>query len=183
MSKAPLAALALILAALPALAGPREETLAGISRCADLPDDRTFLDCLYGAAQPMRARLGLTPAPQGQVRLVPPAYVASSVPPSSVPVPSAYGPPPPRTSALENVLGGNTVPGWLETFSFDEHGLFTTTLSNGEIWRQDPSDRARAHWRGRASDYGIKLVKDAGGRSGQLVVRGDATPYLVRRLR
>ena len=41
----------------PALAGPREDSLAAISRCASLPDDRTFLDCVYGAMQPMRADL------------------------------------------------------------------------------------------------------------------------------
>ena len=64
--------LPLVLLALPALAGPREDTLAGISRCASLPDDRTFLDCIYGAAQPMRGKLGLPPAPAGQMRLVPP---------------------------------------------------------------------------------------------------------------
>src|SRR3984957_8793892 len=58
--------------ALPAMADPREETLAGISRCAGLPDDRTFLDCIYGAAQPMRAALGLSPALPAQQLLVPP---------------------------------------------------------------------------------------------------------------
>src|SRR5215469_3774049 len=56
----------------PALAGPREDSLAGVSRCASLPDDRTFLDCVYGAMQPMRAELGLAPALQAQQRLVPP---------------------------------------------------------------------------------------------------------------
>jgi hypothetical protein len=175
-----LMALAASAQAFPAWAGPREDTMSGISRCAALPDDRAFLDCIYGAAQPMRIRLGLPPAPAAQQRLVPPAYAA----PVSVPAARAMARVPrDTTSTLGNVLGGNTSPGWLESFTFDGHGLFTVTLSNGEIWRQDPSDPARAHWNGRASDFGIKLAKDAGGRTGQLFVRGDDLLYRVTRLR
>ncbi|MDB5733540.1 MAG: hypothetical protein JWN16_177 [Alphaproteobacteria bacterium] len=168
--------------ATPALAGPREDTMAGISRCASLPDDRAFLDCIYGAAQPMRTRLGLPAAPVAQQRLVPPAYAATapvSVPPARAMARVSKD----TTSTLGNVLGSNTSPGWLEAYTFDGHGLFTVTLSNGEIWRQDPSDPARAHWNGRASDYGVKLAKDAGGRSGQLFVRGDDPLYRVIKLR
>ena len=65
-----------VLAVVPAIAGPREDTLAGISRCTALSDDRAFLECIYGAAQPLRARLGLLPALDAQVRLVPPAPAA-----------------------------------------------------------------------------------------------------------
>ncbi len=166
----------------PALAGPREDTMSGISRCATLPDDRAFLDCIYGAAQPMRARLGLPPAPAAQQRLVPAGYATPVAAPVAAPRAMARVPKD-TTSTLGNVLGGNNTPGWLESFSFDGRGLFTVTLSNGEIWRQDPSDPARAHWRGRASDYGIKLAKDAGGRTGQLFVRGDDPLYRVIKLR
>jgi len=181
--------LPLVLLALPAFAGPREDTLAGISRCASLPDDRTFLDCIYGAAQPMRGKLGLPPAPAGQVRLVPPA--ASYAPP-----PTAYAAPPaPRTatprmaaseptiSTFSSLMGNDTSAGWIETYSFDSKGLFTVTFSNGQIWRQDASDPNRAHWNGRASDYSIKFAKDASGRNGQLMVRGDNGLYQLHRLR
>jgi hypothetical protein len=168
----------LIALTVPAMAGPREDTMSGISRCATLPDDRSFLDCLYGAAQPMRTRLGLPPAPAAQQRLVPPAYAVPVAAPRA-----AMRPQKDNTSTLGNVLGGNPTPGWLENFTFDGRGLFTVTLSNGEIWRQDPSDPARAHWNGRASDYGIKLAKDAGGRTGQLFVRGDDPLYRVNKLR
>jgi hypothetical protein len=46
-----------------------------------------------------------------------------------------------------------------------------------------PPAPARAIGRGRASDYGIKLAKDAGGRTGQLFVRGDDPLYRVVKLR
>jgi len=173
--------LPLVLLALPAFAGPREDTLAGISRCAALPDDRTFLDCIYGAAQPMRGKLGLPPAPVGQVRLVPPA--AASVPPRAAAPRMAVAAPEPTISTFSSLMGNDTSAGWIETYSFDQHGLFTVTFSNGQIWRQDASDPNRAHWNGRASDYSIKFAKDASGRNGQLMVRGDNGLYQLHRLR
>lgn len=188
--------LPLVLLALPAFAGPREDTLAGISRCASLPDDRTFLDCIYGAAQPMRGKLGLPPAPAGQVRLVPPA-AAYAPAPTTTPMPAYVPPPAPRAAAprmaaaapepaistFSSIMGNDTSAGWIETYSFDSKGLFTVTFSNGQIWRQDASDTNRAHWNGRASDYSIKFAKDTSGRNGQLMVRGDAGLYQLHRIR
>ena len=46
-----------------ALADSRDDVISGLTRCAALTDDRQWLDCYYGAAQPMRAWLGLSPAP------------------------------------------------------------------------------------------------------------------------
>jgi hypothetical protein len=44
-------------------------------RCAEIGDARVWLDCYYGAAQPVRVGLGLQPAPAAQVKLAlsPPA--------------------------------------------------------------------------------------------------------------
>ena len=53
-----------------AYADTREDVVAGLTRCAALTDDRQWLDCYYGAAQPMRAWLGLSPAPQSQLKLL-----------------------------------------------------------------------------------------------------------------
>jgi hypothetical protein len=65
----------LLLAALPAEARPRDDALAGAFRCAVISDARAWLDCYYGAAQPVRAGLGLAPATAAQVKLAlaPPA--------------------------------------------------------------------------------------------------------------
>src|SRR5436853_3996123 len=63
----------LVLLAQNAVAGPaRDEVMSGAARCAGIADDRTWLDCFYGSAQPMRATLGLPPAPPAQTKLVPP---------------------------------------------------------------------------------------------------------------
>src|ERR1700722_19070476 len=73
-------ALGLASLALPVMAGPRDDVLYGISRCGGIANDRTWLDCVYGAAQPMRARLGLPPAPASQQALVPPPIPGQAAP-------------------------------------------------------------------------------------------------------
>jgi plasmid stabilization system protein ParE len=59
----------------PAQARPRDDALAGAFRCAAIADSRIWLDCYYGAAQPVRAALGLSPALSTQLKLAasPPA--------------------------------------------------------------------------------------------------------------
>jgi len=59
----------------PAQARPRDDALSGAIRCGAIADSRQWLDCYYGAAQPMRAALGLAPALKAQVQLAasPPA--------------------------------------------------------------------------------------------------------------
>src|ERR1700744_5992151 len=58
-------------------ADTRGDVLSGISRCSAIADDHTWLNCIYGAAQPMRGQLGLPPAPPSQTSLVPAAAPAS----------------------------------------------------------------------------------------------------------
>ena len=55
-----------------AQADTRDDIIAAIQRCGVIHDNRVWLDCAYGAIQPMRAQLGLQPAPEFQQRLVPP---------------------------------------------------------------------------------------------------------------
>lgn len=160
----------------PAWAGPREDTLSGISRCASLPDDRTFLDCIYGAAQPMRAKLGLVPAPASQQRLVPPTapVLAQTPPPSAGPAPAA-----PQTAGILGMFKGDGL--HMAAYSFDKRGLFTVTLSDGTVWRQDVLDSNFAHFGGKASNYAVTLVDGGPGKS-RMTVRGEGGPYLVERL-
>jgi hypothetical protein len=65
----------LLLAAQPAAARPRDDALAGAFRCSVIAESRQWLDCYYGAAQPVRAALNMAPALAAQVRLAsaPPA--------------------------------------------------------------------------------------------------------------
>jgi hypothetical protein len=65
----------LLLAAQPATGRPRDDALAGAFRCSVIGDSRQWLDCYYGAAQPVRTALNLAPALPAQVALAtaPPA--------------------------------------------------------------------------------------------------------------
>ena len=58
-----------------AQARSHDDVMAGAFRCAAVGNGRQWLDCYYGAAQPLRGQLGLAPAPASQVDLVaaPPA--------------------------------------------------------------------------------------------------------------
>jgi hypothetical protein len=72
MMKAGLFALVAMVCALgPGLAQarPRDDVMAGAFRCAAIGDSRQWLDCYYGAAQPVRAGLGLAPPSAAQLRL------------------------------------------------------------------------------------------------------------------
>lgn len=69
--------LAALLSVLPgtASARPRDDALSAAFHCAAITDSHNWLDCYYGAAQPVRAVLGLQPVPAQQAELVanPPA--------------------------------------------------------------------------------------------------------------
>ena len=104
-----IAALAVIawLPAGSACADIRDDIIAGAARCAQIRDNAQWLDCYYGAAQPMRSQLGLPPAPQAQIRLF------TSTTPEILPHPSA------TQAAFDVRMAG---------FSFDRNGIFTATL-------------------------------------------------------
>jgi len=157
-----LTALCAFLAA-PALAAPRDEAFAGISRCAALSDDRALLDCIYGAAQPLRAELGLPPAPPEQIHQVPPELLPTQ-PQDAVAIARASG-------ALH-----------MTSYGFDSNGHFTVTISNGETWRQSHDDIKLARWHGKATDYAVSLTKDFFG-GYKLKVQGDPRTYFVQPVR
>ena len=121
----------------PARADTRDDVMAAMQRCAVMQDDRTWLECTYGAQQVMRAKLGLPPAPEYQQRLVPPASSVSasvSAPAPVRPVSSA-----PRRSSFWQVLTGSAPPvaaSTLTAIEYDGQGAFVITLQNGQVWQQ-----------------------------------------------
>jgi len=132
---------------LPAVADTRDEVLAAMQRCQAIPDDRTWLDCTYGAQQMMRAKLGLPPAPEFQQRLVPPAagpYQASTSPTQAGSQANAGKPAPlsRRKASFFQILTGTAQPlaiSNLTDIRYDSRGAFLLTLQNGQVWHQvDP---------------------------------------------
>jgi hypothetical protein len=93
MKRCTVVALCLAASATPAMADSRDLVLERMSRCYPLADTRQYLECLYGAVQPLRSELGLPQAPQAATfaaQFARPAPQAAYVPaaPSAGPAPA-----------------------------------------------------------------------------------------------
>jgi hypothetical protein len=170
----------------PAVADPREDVVSGVARCAVLTDDRQWLDCYYGAAQPMRASLGLAPAPQAQVKLLSAQPQHATVLPATVARAAVRtGPPPmPRHSGLFDFVGGsdvvNNAP--LKSYEMSSDG-FTVTLPDGQVWRQTPDDASKrpVRWHEPASSMRV-TISQAAMHTFNLVVGDENTHHKVTRI-
>jgi hypothetical protein len=128
----------------------RDAVLANALRCYAIADERQWLDCYYGAAQPMRARLGLKPAPQ---KAAPPA-LAMAAPASAQPLDRfPHGPAIPR--------GASRVVSPMAAYAFTKFHIFTVTLANGQVWRQLSGDTKYAHWTKPAASYTVTITHGA----------------------
>jgi hypothetical protein len=169
----------LILLTQGALADPaRDEVMSGAARCAGIADNRAWLDCFYGSAQPMRALLGLAPAPPAQVKLVPPpgaAYVSPDAP--------RYAP---RQETSRGILGdilGSSKPVAanvpMASYKFERGGFFTVVLKNGQSYRQEESDLVFANWNRPASTYLVTITSA----SDKFVLKVKGEPGVVFHVR
>src|ERR1044071_5641109 len=153
---------------LQAQADTRDEIKAGIERCGVIHDNRVWLDCVYGAVQPMRAQLGLQPAPEFQQRLVPPPPLCMAPPPPPAPAAAPARAPVPAPNAArvasksrpkvgfwKNLLGDAppVTVSRMSSYSFDKNGGFLVTLDNGQQWRQTEIEGGTARWTREASAY------------------------------
>jgi hypothetical protein len=133
--------------AAPAHADTRDDVMAAMQRCSIIQDERTWLDCTYGAQQIMRAKLGLPPAPEFQQRLVPPASVPlPSVAAAAPRRTSASAPQPQRRSGFLPWLDGSSgaiAASTLARVQYNQQGAFVVTLDNGQVWRQANADLGR----------------------------------------
>ena len=138
----------------------RDEVMSGAARCAGISDNRTWLDCFYGSAQPMRALLGLPPAPPAQMKLVPPpgaAYVSPDA--------ARYAPPPEKSRGFfADILGTSRpivsdMP--MASYKFARDGTFTVVLKNGQAYRQEESDLVFAKWNRPAPTYLVTITGDS----------------------
>ena len=163
-----------LVAAAPSYGATREDVYQAFQRCDAMSDNRAWLDCIYGAVQPIRAELGLPPALANQVKLVPP--VAGAATPAKVPEK--------KGGLLSYVLGGKReVDGMaFRAYSFDGSGRFTVTLSDGQVWRQVDDDHRLAAWKASPGRYQASIRSGALG-SSILEVRGEPGAFMVRRVR
>jgi hypothetical protein len=173
-----------IFIASPLKADTRDEVLAGVQRCGVIQDDRAWLDCMYGAQQPMRARLALPPAPEFQQRLVPaiqpgaPRATPSAAAPVAKPLPRR------KPGFFESLVGD--VPAYavsrMASYRYLKGGAFVVTLENGQEWRQTDADGGTVLWTKKPSAY---LAKITSGSFGSFALSTDDSPrsYRVERIR
>ena len=162
-----------LLAVTPALAGPREDVYSASLRCSAIMDDRSWLECYYGAAQPMRGQLQLPPAPASQTALIPQSIPGAPVPNVSVAgaptaaslavrpaLPQAKGP---VTRTLEFLTGGDALVSKVAIKSYEGggYGSFTVVLANGQEWRQIDSQPRLVKWRNRPDLHRVTIWKGA----------------------
>ena len=140
----------------------RYQVMSSVLHCNNLADDREWLNCYYGAAQPVRAQLGLSPAPQVRTQ----AATAGS---------GATVPPLPAAAVPHSVD-----PRWsrMTSYSFNRYGIFTVTLANGQVWRQLSGDTDFAHWTKPAASYTARVTRGALG-SLNLKVKGQSNAFKV----
>jgi hypothetical protein len=176
----PLAVIAVPACAPSALAGPREDVQAGSARCAGIADDRSWLDCYYGAAQPMRGKLGLPPAPASQQMLVPAAG-----PNTPQPAIAPYRTAPAKPGFFERLYTHTEVkaeaPTRMSSYRFENGGFFVVVLANGETWKQVIGDTALANWRDRPEHYTVTI--EPAEQLGIMTMKVGKETYRVERLR
>ena len=172
-------------AAASAHAATREDVYQAMQRCNVMNDNRVWLDCVYGAVQPMRSELHLAPAPENQVRLVPPQgtapVMASSRPAAPAPVTHA---PPKKEGFISYVLGGRKQVEMMpfQNYHFDGNGRFTVTLANGQVWRQMDDDTHVAHWKNDPARY-VASIRTGSMGSSILEVKGEVSGFMVQQVR
>jgi hypothetical protein len=124
----------------------RDEVMSGAFRCSGSGSERQWLDCYYASAQPMRAVLGLPPMPSAGLALAP----AETRP---VPLANGFGTPaPPKFKDNPDRMTSR-----MASYTFDNHGVFTVTLANGQVWQQVAGDTTFAHWKRPAENYVVRI--------------------------
>ena len=165
----------------PAWAEPtRDAVMDAAQRCEGIPDNRVWLDCFYGSAQPMRATLGLAPAPESQTRLVPAPGIAygGAAPLRRAPVKQ-------KSETFLSAVLGNTKPLAdnmpMTAYGFGRDGKFTVTMADGHVWQQAESDIKTARWNKPAASYKVDISNGSATDTFNMRVSGEL--YKVTRVK
>jgi hypothetical protein len=163
----------------------RDSVMDGAGRCEGIPDNRVWLDCFYGSAQPMRALLGLTPAPDSQTRLVPAPGTGYGGAANGSAALTRRAPAKAKSESFWSSVIGNTkaladdMP--MTAYGFGRDGRFTVTMPDGHVWQQAESDIRKARWKKSAASY--KVTINNGTSTDLYDMRVEGVVYKVNRVR
>jgi hypothetical protein len=170
------------LAVTPAMAGPREDVYSASLRCSAIKDDRDWLACYYGAAQPMRGQLQLPAAPASQTSLIPPATAASVAreqTPNSIPKKEG-----PIGRTMDFLAGGDIVVSKapIKSYEAGRQDGFIVILANGQEWKQSDDQTRLVKWRNAPGEHQVTIWKGALN-TFNLGFDDEPNRYKVRRLK
>jgi len=119
-------------------ANVRVSVLSAAVNCGSLDDDRKWLNCYYGSADQMRVALGLRPLSSSGVASALPAQ--PSLAPNGLAMSSDTAGMPDR--AVKSAKNPTRFPlrSQVSSYSFDQLGMFTIALTNGQTWHQISGD-------------------------------------------
>ena len=182
----------------PASAGPRDDALESVAKCASLTDDHARLVCYDAAAAKVKDALSAPPQPQvaqtpkeqeswfglpnifggngKPAQTTPEQFGNESIPAPPPPAPKPGEPaPPPPPPIIDSISASVT------DFAFHLDGRFTVFLDNGQIWQQLQGDTDKAHFKKSAPN---KVVISRGFLgSYNLVLNNEGTGFKVKRIK
>ena len=143
----------------PADVGLRDTVMAQAARCADVADDRLWLDCFYAASNPVRGALALPLMAAPAILAQQPVQHAAA----AAPAPAPLRAPKRRTGFFAAFLGDGAVEtqARMTSYNFNQQQQFTVTLDNGQVWRQIDGDTAVARWTKAAARYQVTITGGA----------------------
>jgi hypothetical protein len=159
----------------------RDDVMSTVLRCYAVPEDRQWLDCFYGAAQPVRTHLGLSPGPQA-----PAMSVSAPADPRMVQhqMPDAMAKDQFGLAVIPRPMARNVdhITAHMTAYDFSRFKIFTVSLSNGQVWRQLSGDITYAHWDKPPASYMVTISRGAFG-SFNLQVKDLPSVFKVARLK
>jgi hypothetical protein len=159
-----------------ALAGPRDEVLDQLGKCATVADDKQRLACYDALSPRVKDALATPPTTLAHeptkdeqkswfgfdvdklfgvgntaVQSTPQQFGAEATPRGKADVAAV------EEKELDSITAGVT------DYSFTPFGKFVVFLDNGQIWRQQEGDTDLAHFSGKPSDNKVTLTRGAFG--------------------
>jgi hypothetical protein len=178
-----------------AFAGPADDLLAGLHKCAAIADDKARLTCYDALAPQVQTALAPRSAPQEESH--PPtkkeqeswfgfdvgSLFGSSPTQQTTPqqfgsenLPSTQAKKETAEAELESITAGVT------EYAYTPFGKFIVFLDNGQIWRQLEGDADRAYFRKSAKDNRVTIERGLIG-SYNLTLNDSSKVYKVTRVK